>query len=865
MKKFAVLGMVALSIGYAFSAAKLPLSDEEALGIARKILAKMSLEEKVSLLGGIGTMNLKAFPQFGISREWEFSDCSHAVKPKHARELFGYADGYDNRCTVFPSLDALASTWNTDLARQMGDAQAEQLLARGRDQMLGPGVNINRTPLCGRCWEYLGEDPFLAGRFAAAIVKAAQSHGVAATVKHFALNNQELNRRATDVVVDERTLHEIYLPAFEAAIREGGALSVMSSYNKYNGQHASENSFLLRGILREKWGFKGTVISDWDGHHSTVPAALNGATIEMNYGRGIVYFTDFYNNRLPLADAVKAKEVPPDNVDDMALRVLYVMAKTGFLTGEQEKGRVLAPEHRALAEKIAEESVVLLKNDGTLPLKKPTKGSVVVAGLLADTKYTHLGSSCEARAEHEVTPLEGLKAYLGKDVEVKLFPLGGECVDGDHPRPIPTGLLESFDGSGADAFAVRSWEASYWKSHNEYLLDHKPADKVVRVEQVAGEWQEREYQFAIFNAKVKLPATGTYLLVGEQDPSTRLRWAINGQFANGWLRGKVASELTGKEGEVVDLSIEMLADAKKPGKFVFGWLLPIQRAGGAQVFREECKKAEQVLVFTGTRMGRGRACESESGDRFDLRGPDGHDRAINEILSWGLKNVVIIQRSGAQEEMPYADAAKALIHSPYLGQEGGHALAKVLYGEVNPSGRLVASWPRQFGDMGVVQRGTYDRERSFYGERFYVGYRWFDAQLITPLFPFGYGLSYTKFEMDKPELKRTESGWSARIAVRNVGKLTGKETVQLYVSEVSPQTERAVKELKGFAKVEVKPGETTTATIEIPLRALAYFDTFIHRWRAPKGDYDFIFAESSAKADERHRVRVTLEQDVCFD
>ena len=413
----------------AFAAQGAAIDEREAESLARATLAKMTLEEKTQLLAGSGTMTLPAIPRVGIDREWLMSDNSSTVRSALDRWGWDYVEPKSEN-TKLPSLSALAQTWDIDWARRHGEVLGAECRDRGVDQLLGPGVNIMRTPLCGRNWEYLGEDPVLAAKLCVPMIRGVQSYDVAATVKHFCLNNQELNRMEVDTHVDDRTLNEIYLPAFRAAVKEAGVLTVMSSFNKIDGIWASENKYAQTGILRDRWGFKGFLVTDWGGQHSTEFAAMNGGGIEMCDGAGIRYLCEPASNRFPLAEAVRRGDVPVATVDEMALRTLYVMAKTGFLSNAPRKaGARNTPEHQRIARDEGAESIVLLKNDkGLLPLDVRALKNVLVIGSGADMKQCHKGCSGEGNVPYEVTLFAALTNRLA-GATVRLMPF---CAKVEH-------------------------------------------------------------------------------------------------------------------------------------------------------------------------------------------------------------------------------------------------------------------------------------------------------------------------------------------------------------------------------------------------------------------------------------------------
>ena len=824
------------------------VSDDAALDEARKILATLTIEEKAMLTGGSGTMSM-AVPK--CDREWIFSDSSHTVRTDMERWTWDYTrKRYP--ATVLPTLSALAATWNRDLAAAFGHVIGEEARARGKDQMLGPGVNIMRDPRCGRNWEYLTEDPCLAAKLIVPEIRAIQSHGVAATVKHFCLNNQELDRNNVDTICDERTLNEIYLPAFEAAVVDAGAWCVMTAYNKVDGDWCSENAFLQRGILRDRWHFPGMIVTDWGGAHTTVKSALNGGGVEMNRGQDIRYFTNPKAKTYPLADAVRKGEVPEAVLDEMALHTLWTMAKTKFFRPEErEKGSCNTPEHQKTAREIGEEAIVLLKNDnGVLPLDPNKTAKIVVVGKLADTRATLKGWSAEGNPPYEITPLGGLKEYFarGRGVEIVQLPLVA-ADNANRVHDVIESSIGTFDTSAKDAgMSVRAWEVSYFD--NTKSTDGTPVktgfarQPGLDIGEAAPFEGMNAANFAVrWHTRLAAPESGDYTFSVDMDHRGGTTIVLDGE-----VLGKasecdtVTAQKRLEAGKVYDFSVTYEGDTGVH-RMKFGWRLPSE-SGSLEDVREAAKTADAVLVFTGTEVGHGQALECEGGDRPNLKLPEGHDAAIATLLSWNIPNLVVITHSGAPLELPWADAAATILHQPYLGQEAGRALARVLFGDVNPSGRLPCTWPRKLADTPVEQRGTYTAARSVYNEGVFVGYRWYDAKGIKPLFPFGYGLSYTTFAYDKAEVSVLEcaDGPSVKVhvGIANTGKRAGKETVQLYVAPVNPKIVRPVKELKDFAKVALAPGEAATIEFELGPRDFAYWDVVTHSWRVDAGEYEII-------------------------
>lgn len=634
-----------------------------------------------------------------------------------SRWYWDYTDPVSTN-TKLPSLSALVQTWDPSWARKHGEVIGAEMRDRGVDELLGPGVNIMRTPLNGRNWEYLGEDPILAARMCVPLIKGVQSYDVAATVKHFCLNNQELGRTYVDTHVDDRTFNEIYMPAFRAAVKEAKVLCVMTSYNKIDGNWASENKYLQKGILRDRWGFKGMIESDWGGQHTGAYAANNGGGVEMNMGNSIRHNYNAKETTFPLADAVRNGKVPSATVDDMALRTLWVMAKTGFLTNEPRKtGARNTKEHQRIAREEGADSIVLLKNaKGVLPLDETKIRKVLVIGKLADKTQCWLGQSAGGSVPYEVTLFGALKERL-KGKEVKLM---------------------------------------------QYCSN---------------------------------PAT------------------------NGWT-------------EVATL-------------------------------KAAAEAADMVIAFTGTELGDRENMESENRDRESMDWPKEYQEAMHTILGWNLPNLVVVSRSGTPVGYTWTDKVDTMLQTSYLGMEEGNSILDVVFGDVNPSGKLAQSWPKSYSDTAVAQLGTYNSNEVVYNERFYVGYRRHDYKKIEPLFPFGYGLSYTTFGYSDVAATNGAQGISVSVKVTNTGKIAGKEVVQVYASYPNAKVERCVKELKGFQKISLEPGETKVVTIPVRVRDLAYWDEFAHRFRCDAGKVDLLVGSSSA--DIRGKATVLIPKDLVFD
>jgi beta-glucosidase len=611
---------------------------------ADDLLARLTLEEKIALLHADSKFSTAGAPRLGIPKLW-MSDGPHGVREEVSADSWKPAGWTNDFATAMPAGIALAATWNPDLAFAEGAAIGDEAAARGKHIMLGPGVNIMRTPLCGRNFEYFGEDPFLAARIAVGYIRGEQSNGVVSCVKHFAANNQEFERDTINVEMDERTLREIYLPAFEAAVREAGALAVMGAYNKFRGQHCCQNDYLLNQVLKREWNFPGIVISDWNAVHDTRAAALGGLDLEMGTNRK---YDDYFFAR-PLLEAVRAGEIPMSVVDDKVRRILRVRQRP------LPTGSINTKEHQAVARRVAEEGIVLLKNGGLLPLDPAKVTSVAVFGENATRPQARGGGSAVMKPPYEITPLEGLRRRV----------------------------------------------------------------KVVN----------------------------------------------------------------------------------------------------------SARDADVAVVVAGLNHNRGNDCEGW--DRKDLKLPPGQVELIQRVVEANPRTIVVI--IGTVVEMdPWLAKAPAVLQAWYPGMEGGTALANVLFGDVNPSGKLPCTFPKRLEDSPAHALGAYPGTNGTvrYVEGRLVGYRWFDAKGIEPLFPFGHGLSYTRFEYSalKVETHRVE------FTLKNVGPRAGAEVAQVYIRGSEPY-----QELKGFRKVFLKPGEKQTVTIPLDARAFAQYSTERAGWFTPPG------------------------------
>ena len=745
MKKYLFPLLLALSLSACKTAEKkdLPTYLDLSAPLEQRVedaLSRMTLEEKVAMTHAQSKFSSPGVPRLGIPEVWH-TDGPHGVRPEVLWDQWSQAGWTNDSSTAFPALSALAASWDRELSLLFGRSIGEEARYRKKDILLGPGVNMGRTPLNGRTFEYMGEDPYLASQMVVPYVRGVQENGVAACVKHFAMNNQETRRTQTNSIVDDRALYEIYLPAFKAAATEGNAWAIMGSYNLYNGQFNCHNHRLLCEILKGEWGFDGVVISDWGGCRNDDEPITNGLDIEMGTGTngltgsGNPY--DLYHLANPYLERLHDGRADVRDLDDKGRRILRTIFRTG-MAPERHFGRFTSPEHYAAARKIAAESIVLLKNDGVLPLRLPEGSKLLVVGENAYKKLTVGGGSTNLKTRREVIPLEALEEYYDGKVTVQ-------------------------------------WERGY---------------------------------------------------VG--DTKTTFDRVDTGQD----LRDDRSPE-------------ELIATA-------------VAAAGEAD-----------LILFVGG-LNKSSYQDNEGTDRKQLELPYDQETVIRALAATG-KPLVVVNISGSAVTMPWAEVANAIVQGWYGGSENGHALVDVLTGAVNPSGKLPFTVPfrledgplkteRQFPGIREEGKPYWD---EYYDEGVYIGYRWYDTQGIPVQFPFGYGLSYTTFEYGDAKLARkvvkgagttpvTEATGAGKtlqtvsVKVTNTGSVAGAEVVQLYVADPEASVDRPAKELKGFRKVFLQPGQSRTVTFDLDRAALSWFDAGKHCWVAEPGTFQVLLGSSSA-------------------
>jgi len=713
------------------SAQQKPVYLDESKPIEERVedaLPRLTLKEKIALVHAQSKFSSAGVPRLGIPEFW-MTDGPHGVRPEVLWDEWDQAGWTNDSCVAFPALTCLAATWNPEMSLLYGQSIGEEARYRNKTVLLGPGVNIYRTPLNGRNFEYMGEDPYLSAHMVVPYIQGVQQNGVAACVKHFALNNHEVNRHTTNVIVDDRALYEIYLPAFKAAIQEGKAWAIMGSYNLYKGQHCCHNQYLLNDILKGEWGFDGVVISDWGGAHDTDQAITNG--LDMEFGswtnglsNGASNAYDNYYLAMPYLQRIQEGKVGTKELDDKVRRILRLAFRTTMNTS-RPWGAILSPEHYEAARRIGEEGIVLLQNEGgLLPINLDKAKKIAVIGENAIKMMTVGGGSSSLKVQREISPLDGIRQRVGNQVEV-VYARG-------------------------------------------YVGD----------------------------------ASGEY---------------------NGVVTG------------------QNLKDDRTPDELI---------AEAVKVAAD----ADYVIFIGGLNKSANQDCEDT--DRAGLGLPYGQDDVI-QALAKVNRNLIVVNISGNAVAMPWVKEVPAIVQDWYLGSEAGSALAAVLVGDVNPSGKLPFTFPVKLEDNAAYALGEYTGVRSDtvinikYNESIFVGYRWADKQKKSkPLFAFGHGLSYTTFEYGKPvadaKTMSPDGKLTVKVTVKNTGSREGQEVVQLYIADKKSSLPRPLKELKGFKKIKLTPGESKEVSFVIDKEALSFFDDTKHAWIAEPGKFEAIIAASAA-------------------
>lgn len=696
-------------------------------------LSRMTLEEKVAMCHAQSKFSSAGVSRLGIPDNW-MTDGPHGIRPEVLWDEWDQAGWTNDSCIAFPALTCLAATWNTELSLKYGKAIGEEARYRNKNVLLGPGINIYRTPLNGRNFEYMGEDPYLASCMVVPYIRGVQSNGVAACVKHYALNNQEMNRHTYNVNLSDRALYEIYLPAFKAAVQEGNAWAIMGAYNLYKGQHACHNQYLLNDILRGEWNFDGVVVSDWGGVYDTEQSAYNGLDMEFGTGtngltEGLINAYNAYFLADPYLEKLKSGKIPMKTVDDKVRNILRLVLRTN-MNKNRPYGSFGTKEHALAGREIAEEGIVLLQNNNKLlPIDFSKTKKIAVVGENAIRMMTVGGGSSSLKAKYEISPLDGLKKRIGNQAEIT--------------------------------------------------------------------------------------------------------------YARGYV-GKISE---GYNGVSTGQSIN---DKRTPEELI----------------AEACaiaKSADLVIFIGGLNKERHQDCEDSDRKEFGL--PYGQDKVVTELAKVN-KNLVVVIISGNAVSMPWLKDVPSIVQAWYLGTEAGNAIASILTGDVNPSGKLPFTFAKDVNHYGAHALGEYPGSTEIsYNEDIFVGYRWLDKNKIKPLFSFGHGLSYTTFTYGKvtasAKSMTEQDKITFRIPIKNNGSREGKEVVQLYVGDIKSSVIRPVKELKSFRKIRLLPDEEKVVEFTINKNDLSFFDEEKHDWIVEKGLFKVYIGSSST--DIRTTVVFELE------
>ena len=839
-----LLSAVLLSVASAFAQA--PQPDSEALrSRVDAIVQKMTLEEKIDYIGGTG-FAVRAMPRLNLPA-FEMSDGPYGVRSNAGFPSTTYVAGI-----------GLAATWNRDLATRVGEGIGRDARARGIHYMLGPGVNIYRSPRNGRNFEYFGEDPFLAANMTVGYITGMQTQGVSATVKHFMGNNSEFLRHDSDSIIDERTMREIYLPTFESAVRKANVGSIMNSYNLTNGQHMTQNGYLNIDIARKEWGFKGVMMSDWVATYDAVAAANGGLDLEMPTGA--------FMNRKNLLPAIQNGQVKEATIDEKVRNILGNAARFGWLDRTQTDTSIsfFNAKNQAVALDTARESMVLLKNDNKiLPLNKSQIHSILVVGPNAFPGVPVGGGSARAIPFHTVSALEGIGAYLGSGVTTfydRGVPTISEAArTTDFVTELQNGKpglrFESFqngDLSGTPVSTAVAAHINYAGINWESFMDD-PAAAAALFESKASHEVSRRW-----SGYYKADQAGKYIvaLQGAGEGTSNRVYVDDKLIIDNWkiVRAFQPHVLLPLSAGLHKIVVEDARHSPVGGRLRFA-IVDQSKVVSARA-KELAAKADVVVITAGFDA----ESESEGGDRtFEL--PFGQNELIREVAAANKKTIVTVTSGGNVDSQEWIDRIPAFIAAWYSGQEGGTALAEVLFGDVNPSGHLPVTFERKAED-NPTYANYYPEEgskRVLYREGIFVGYRGYEHNHTQPLYPFGYGLSYTTFKFSNLSVKPDASHAAVTFDITNTGDRAGADVAQVYVSDGHTKVDRPAKELKGFEKVSLQPGETKHVSIDLDSRAFAWYDTDAKKWSITPGKFGILVGDSSASLDLKGSVEVTKE------
>ncbi len=843
---FASAVICTINLGSSLDAKQLPFQNAS-LSVDTRVedlLGRLTLEEKASLMSGGSYFNTKEIERLGIPKIW-FSDGPAGVRDLRGRSSVAYPVGV-----------GLGSTWNPQLVEEVGAAMGRDAKKLNISVLLGPNVNIQRTPLAGRNFEAYSEDPYLSGMIGAGFVKGVQREGVGASIKHFVGNEQELERMRGSSNIDARTLREIYLRPFEIVVKEADPWTVMCSYNRLNGTYLSANKTMLTDVLKYEWGFQGLVMSDWGAVHETVGAANAGLDLEMP---GPPKF--FGPN---LVEAVNHWLVEENTVDEAARRILRLIVKSGAL--DEESGRVRGTEYsleenRQMSREVAEEGIVLLQNrDNLLPLAKEKLKRIAVIGPNADIALIGGGGSSQVIPTQLKTPLEALEQYLqGSGVEIEY----AKGVDNDKRPPFANAKFMSPTLDRKD----RGLKASYYASEDfsgdmkfeeidtrfkkmgfgaAVLVENPKSPLSVRWEGYFWPPESGDYEFEFSGyGRAKLKLDGEEVLSWENDMDTASTIDVLEHHEG------ASSRVVIEKNKPVKMVVEYVKKSYEYSIFNFSMRCPAGTIAQAEAL---AKKADVALVFVGTST----TSESEGYDREDMKLYGDQNLLVEKILA-ANPNTVVVLYNGAPLEMPWCDRAPAILEAWYPGQEGNDALTRILFGEVNPSGKLAQTLPVRIEDNPTYIHYSGGRDAN-YGEGVFVGYRYYEKKKINPQYAFGHGLSYTTFEYENLEIPgQVPMGETVKCSVEimNTGKIAGKEVVQVYVGDVGKrEVSRPVKELRAFEKVNLKPGELKTVHFELNPRDFSYYDVHLSKWVCEVGDYQILVGSASDDIRVQGEVRI---------
>jgi beta-glucosidase len=813
-----------------------------------ELIDRMTLGEKIQMVHGerpfeIAVGYVPPLSELGIP-ELQLTDGPIGIR-------------FQGLATAFPTTIALAATWDRDLAREEGIALGREAKAKDQDILLAPALNVDRVPMNGRTFEYYSEDPYLISRLVVESVRGIQSEGTIATVKHYVANNQEVNREHVSANVSERALREIYLPGFEAAVREANVGCVMAAYNKLNGTYCTQNEQLLTHTLKNEWGFEGFVVSDWGATHSTVLAANASLDLEMPTGE---YFGD------DLRQAVLNGEVSMATLDDKIRRILRQMILSGTLDDRKkgEPGEANTPRHQALARRIAAEGTVLLKRQGSpLPLDHQGLNSIAVIGPRADAAKVGGGGSSEVIPPYSVSPLDGIRGRAGSGISVE-YAAGEEEV---HPVPssalTPPGATNSETGLRGEYFNNAEFLGRPVLTRIDEQINFGVGSGAITQKLNNDNFSVR------WTGTLAAPTTGTYTLVLTSDDGSYL-YLDDELVIDNWGEHAARTKSYDVEleaGRPYRVRVDYF-ESTGDSSIVFGWRTPSE-LDPVDAAVELARRSDVAIVIATDDS-------TEGTDRDSLELPGRQNELISAVAGANDLTVVVL-RTGGPVLMPWIEEVPNVLEAWYPGMEEGHAIASVLFGDVNPSGKLPVTFGMRSEDYPANTQEQYPGVNGIveYSEGIFIGYRHFDQQGIEPLFAFGHGLSYTSFDYRNLNLRIKKASWEQTVSgngstrpssltievdveIQNVGSREGAEVVQLYLGAPGKSAPMPPKQLRGFEKVSLEPGQSEHVSFHLDERALSYWDTDTHDWVVQSGTYHVMVGSSSR--DMRLRDSFSIER-----